>query len=101
MKIIGKRAERANRLLVPTGTDGGDMDRGADIDRRRGRIDGGEIPRFATPLLLAHSDALPDENQAGAGPRRKINFLIGIARKRHHSQVRNSPWTRFFYGVGS
>jgi hypothetical protein len=28
-----------------------------------------------------------------------INFLIGIARRRHHSQVRNSPWTMFFDGV--
>jgi hypothetical protein len=37
----------------------------------------------------------------GAGPRKKINFLTGIARKRHHSQVRNSPWATFFYGVKS
>ena len=26
-------------------------------------------------------------------------FLNGIAGWRHHSQVRNSPWTRFFNGV--
>jgi hypothetical protein len=26
------------------------------------------------------------------------NFLIGIARKRHHLQVRNHPWTKFLYG---
>jgi hypothetical protein len=28
-----------------------------------------------------------------------INFLIGIARRRHHSQVRNNPRAMFFYGV--
>src|SRR5215469_18652729 len=28
-----------------------------------------------------------------------INFLIGIARWRHHMQVRNSPWATFFCGV--
>ena len=28
-----------------------------------------------------------------------INFLIGIARRRHHSQARNSPWTMFSNGV--
>jgi predicted secreted Zn-dependent protease len=28
-----------------------------------------------------------------------INFLNGIAQRRHHSQVRNNPWTMFFYGV--
>lgn len=33
--------------------------------------------------------------------RKNINFLIGIARKRHHSHVRNSPWATFFYGVKS
>ena len=27
-----------------------------------------------------------------------INFLTGIAARRHHSQVRNNPWTMFFYG---
>jgi hypothetical protein len=27
-----------------------------------------------------------------------IRFLNGIAAWRHHSQVRNSPWTRFFNG---
>jgi hypothetical protein len=43
----------------------------------------------------------PEKAKRGAGPRRKINFLIGIARRRHHSQVRNSPWTTFFNGVKS
>src|SRR3954469_25051149 len=28
-----------------------------------------------------------------------VRFLDGIAGRRHHSQVRNSPWTRFFNGV--
>src|SRR5919201_4252607 len=28
-----------------------------------------------------------------------ITFLNGIARKRHHSHVRKSPWTTFFNGV--
>ena len=28
-----------------------------------------------------------------------IRFLNGIAGWRHHSQVRNSPWTMFFNGV--
>ncbi len=28
-----------------------------------------------------------------------INFLIGIARRRHHSEARNSPWTMYFNGV--
>ncbi|MFT5176383.1 MAG: hypothetical protein ACI8W7_004578 [Gammaproteobacteria bacterium] len=29
-----------------------------------------------------------------------INFLNGIARRRHDFQVRNEPWATFFYGVG-
>jgi hypothetical protein len=28
-----------------------------------------------------------------------INFLNGIAGRRHHSHVRNNPWTMFFCGV--
>lgn len=28
-----------------------------------------------------------------------INFLNGIAGRRHHSHVRYNPWTMFFYGV--
>ena len=31
----------------------------------------------------------------------KDQFLNGIARRRHHSQVRNSPWTTFLCGVES
>lgn len=27
-----------------------------------------------------------------------ITFLNGIARRRHHCQVRKDPWTRFFSG---
>jgi hypothetical protein len=27
-----------------------------------------------------------------------INFLNGIAERRHHSQVRNNPWTMFYDG---
>jgi hypothetical protein len=27
-----------------------------------------------------------------------INFLNGIAGRRHHSHVRKNPWTRFFVG---
>ena len=29
----------------------------------------------------------------------QINFLNGVARRRHHSWVRSFPWTRFFDGV--
>ena len=28
-----------------------------------------------------------------------INFLNGIAWRRHHSHVRNNPWTMFFCGL--
>src|SRR3954462_15638033 len=28
-----------------------------------------------------------------------INFLTGITARRHHSQVRNNPWTTFFCGI--
>src|ERR1700675_960332 len=36
-----------------------------------------------------------------APPAFEKSRLNGIARKRHHSQVRNSPWATFFYGVKS
>ena len=102
VKIIGKRPERSNRFFVAIWTDGRDMYCGADIDRRRGRVDRDQISRFTRPLRLRHAVNPPArESKRGAGPRRKINFLIGIARRRHHSQVRNSPWATFFYGVRS
>ena len=36
-----------------------------------------------------------------AGAPGSITFLIGIARGRHHTQTRNSPWARFFDGVAA
>src|SRR4249920_556640 len=40
----------------------------------------------------------PAEVAEGLG-RAICRFLNGIAGWRHHSQVRNSPWTKFFNGV--
>src|SRR3954462_6524750 len=42
---------------------------------------------------------LPVSLNSGRGwTAQDINFLTGIAARRHHSQVRNNPWTMFFYG---
>jgi hypothetical protein len=40
------------------------------------------------PLTL-----LSEKAKEGLGDGEKINFLIGIARRRHHLQVRNRPWS--------
>ena len=36
-----------------------------------------------------------------AGTAISINFLIGITRGCHHTQIRNSPWTMFPNGVNA
>ena len=55
MKVIGKGPERPNRFFVAIWTDGRDVYCGADIDRRRGWMDPGQIPRFTGPLRLRHA----------------------------------------------
>jgi hypothetical protein len=43
---------------------------------------------------------LPVSANSGRGwTAQDINFLTGITARRHHSQVRNNPWTTFFYGI--
>src|SRR4051812_7753043 len=43
---------------------------------------------------------LPVSLNSGRGwTAQDINFLTGITARRHHSQVRNNPWTTFFYGI--
>src|SRR2546423_5880956 len=52
------------------------------------------------PFCFHHDDVPPSLEQKTRGwAAENFNFLTGIARPRHHSQVRNSPWTMFFYGV--
>ena len=59
------------------------------IVKSEGRTPEG-LSRFISPLLIF---------EAKGWAAQSINFLIGIVRKRHHSQARDSPWTMFFNGV--
>ena len=49
--------------------------------------------------LLRFISNPPADISGRAGLRNSSEFLNGIAGRRHHSQVRNSPWTMFFNGV--
>ena len=98
-QVTGKSTERPHRLFVAIRTDGRDMHGSADIDRCCSRMNRRPMPWRARLLRLRHAVSPPvGISQRGAGRRSTINFLIGIARKRHHLQVRNRPWTTFFYG---
>jgi hypothetical protein len=46
VKIIGEGTERPNRFIVAVWANGRDVCRGADIYRRRGRMDRDQISRF-------------------------------------------------------
>jgi hypothetical protein len=68
MKVIGKGPERPNRFFVTIWTDGSDVDCRAYIDRRRGRVDPGQISGFMRPLRLRHSvTLLPEKAKEGLG----------------------------------
>jgi hypothetical protein len=49
--------------------------------------------------LLRFISNPPADDGGRAGLRYLVRFLNGIAGWRHHSQVRNNPWTMFFNGV--
>ena len=49
--------------------------------------------------LLRFISCPPADISGRAGLRHSSDSLNGIAGWRHHSQVRNSPWTMFFNGV--
>jgi hypothetical protein len=52
MKVIGKGPERPNRFFVTIWADGRHVYCRPDIDRRRGRVDPGQISGFMRPLHL-------------------------------------------------
>jgi hypothetical protein len=98
MQVLREGLESADRLWVPIRPDRRHMHRGADINRRRGRVDGRQAPLTTGPLRSSHGMCPPAVDR-GARLCELINFLTGIAAWRHHSQVRNSLWATFFYGV--
>src|SRR3954467_13676051 len=60
----------------------------------------GDIARDGTGLFFPVMPASPCVANSGRGwTAQDINFLTGIPARRHHSQVRNNPWTTFFYGI--
>ena len=58
----------------------------------------GDIARDGTGLFRPVMSASPCVAKQREGAQ-VINFLTGITARRHHSQVRNNPWTTFFYGI--
>ena len=54
VQIAGEGAEGAHRLRVTVRTDRRHMHRGADVDRRRIRVDGRHVPLPAGPLASSH-----------------------------------------------
>src|SRR5687768_2019771 len=58
----------------------------------------GDIARDWTGLFRPVMSASPCVAKQREGAQ-VINFLTGITARRHHSQVRNNPWTTFFYGI--
>src|SRR4051795_7461991 len=60
----------------------------------------GDIARDGTGFFCPVMPASPCVANRGRGwTAQDINFLTGITARRHHSQVRNNPWTTFFYGI--
>src|SRR3954454_1666545 len=58
----------------------------------------GDIARDGTGLFLPVMPASPCVGKQREDAQ-DINFLTGITARRHHSQVRNNPWTTFFCGI--
>ena len=59
----------------------------------------GDIAREWIGLFFPVMPASPCVANSGRGwTAQDINFLTGITARRHHSQVRNNPWTTFFAG---
>jgi hypothetical protein len=61
MEISCESTESPNRFFVTIRTDGRDVHGGADINRRRGGVNEGQIPRPARSLLLRHAVSLLSE----------------------------------------
>ena len=58
----------------------------------------GDIARDGTGLFVPVMPASPCVGKQREGAQ-DITFLTGITARRHHSQVRNNPWTTFFCGI--
>ena len=98
MQILRKGTEAAQRLGRSICPHGSHMHGGADVDSGRVRVNHRHrtahlVSRFTT--THHHSSCSGAEGWAAL----LINFLNGIAGRRHHSHVRYNPWTMFFYGV--
>src|SRR4051794_34081151 len=60
----------------------------------------GTSPVMGPACSFQSCQHLPVSLNSGRGwTAQDINFLTGITARRHHSQVRNNPWTTFFYGI--
>ena len=60
----------------------------------------GDIAREWIGLFFPVMPASPCVANSGRGwTAQDINFLTGITARRHHSQMRNNPWTTFFCGI--
>jgi hypothetical protein len=77
LQITGAGAEGAHRLAVPIRRDCRDVHPCTDIDCRRIGMGRHEVSLRARPLRLGHDTS--SQSSGGAGLRREINFLTGIA----------------------
>jgi len=68
VKIVGEGSERPDWFTVAFRANRGDMYCGADINRRRGRMDRDQVSRFTGPLRLSHVlTLLPEKAKEGLG----------------------------------
>ena len=78
---------------------GDDVKPGADVDACGATVDRDERRRcmsaFLLDLLAGHGAS---EDGPGRRERTKHHFPKRDRSRRHHYQVRNAPWTMFFYG---
>ncbi len=97
VQITREAPERPHGLRVKLRGHRDDMKRCPDVHAGSAPMHRSQRRRRARPhLLLAHHGYLQRGPEGGSA--RLNTFLNGIARGRHHYQVRNTPWTMFFYG---
>ena len=98
MQIGREGPEAAHRLRRTICAHGSHVHGRPDVDRSCVRVN---QRHCATDLVgrsvLTHLQSSSRGRKGWAAL--SINFLNGITERRHHSQARNSPWTKFFYGV--
>jgi len=99
MQIAGETLERPHRLRVAVRGYRHHVKRRADIQTRRVPMHRCERSPglVALPSLRLCHCAPPKNRRGGMGE--LINFLNGIADRRHQSQVRSHPRAMFFYGL--